>query len=752
MSAGKEVVFSVEETNKIRAGLGLKPLEVNDDKPDDGVVAPGTAKMDNDVLVAPVLPGEARRSEELRTKLSTTKEKRKLQKKLQKVKLLSDAGDEDESASSWIKKSRAKINTAKVLAALKEKELQEMDADMDEELPSYTAKDLAGIKVRHDKADIDEGSQVILTLADSSVLDAEDDVLENANLKQNSMYKKSVENKKGIKQYKAYEEDEFNDDDEKVEKKLLSKYDNFDAVTGNEIKKEDGGFLLDDDGGADLAREREQKAIRAKLKKQTQSLETETSLGTDFYTADEMTQFKKKKRRKVRKPKKKMLTADDLLPMDEEENQPTHGSRASRDKTNATNNDKDEATGGTSIAGVAKAVAALKSSKASSNGASENEGNKEPKMKLGALVVPDDDDDEDDDMDTLLDDTGVDEAEEAADAEIQATIERARKVALQRRGGVSSAQAVATAVQKIAADRATEGGGESDIVLTTMQEFVNTVGRDEAEAEKMKAEKAKKAKTAKVEQTAKKESSSSSAAAEPTTTTTTTTTPTEQTGDAMEVDTQAPGKPEEAEEDDTFQEGSGWTKVDEAKDEEDDDVEDEDDGDDWKAEATVSRSIMASVAFSQMRGFLEDTTKEVKNKKDTRSKDGSGREDRRTGDRDRDTSSSRANPLDLNGYAPTIKLEYRDDSGRLLMDQKERFRYISHKFHGKGSGKRKQEKRMNKQMESEASKKMDSGDTPFGATEIMRKRMETTGQAHVVIQGSVKDLNPKKKRRKKDEN
>jgi U4/U6.U5 tri-snRNP-associated protein 1 len=47
------------------------------------------------------------------------------------------------------------------------------------------------------------------------------------------------------------------------------------------------------------------------------------------------------------------------------------------------------------------------------------------------------------------------------------------------------------------------------------------------------------------------------------------------------------------------------------------------------------------------------------------------------------------------GYKPDIKLEYVDDSGR-MMTPKEAFRFLSHKFHGKGSGKKKTEKRQKK--------------------------------------------------------
>lgn len=52
------------------------------------------------------------------------------------------------------------------------------------------------------------------------------------------------------------------------------------------------------------------------------------------------------------------------------------------------------------------------------------------------------------------------------------------------------------------------------------------------------------------------------------------------------------------------------------------------------------------------------------------------------------------------GYRPGFKLDYVDEKGR-MMNQKEAFRYLSHKFHGKGPGKNKIDKRM-KKMEQES--------------------------------------------------
>lgn len=50
---------------------------------------------------------------------------------------------------------------------------------------------------------------------------------------------------------------------------------------------------------------------------------------------------------------------------------------------------------------------------------------------------------------------------------------------------------------------------------------------------------------------------------------------------------------------------------------------------------------------------------------------------------------------DKETFKPNVKLDYIDDNGRIL-NLKEAFRYLSHKFHGKGPGKNKIEKRLKK--------------------------------------------------------
>jgi U4/U6.U5 tri-snRNP-associated protein 1 len=83
-------------------------------------------------------------------------------------------------------------------------------------------------------------------------------------------------------------------------------------------------------------------------------------------------------------------------------------------------------------------------------------------------------------------------------------------------------------------------------------------------------------------------------------------------------------------------------------------------------------------------------------------------------------------------YKPDVKLDYIDEKGH-SMNEKEAFRYLSHRFHGKGSGKKKTEKRIRKEQESELMKKMSSGDTPLNTVSLLIEKQKTMQQAYVVL-------------------
>jgi len=163
----------------------------------------------------------------------------------------------------------------------------------------------------------------------------------------------------------------------------------------------------------------------------------------------------------------------------------------------------------------------------------------------------------------------------------------------------------------------------------------------------------------------------------------------------------------------------------------------------------------ATLALLQAKGFLDDVTEEQKEKdrkqkeiarwlmdqklKDLerereREKDGKGgrprkddrRDDRERMERDRDAIKRFEN------YQPVVDLKYTDTYGRNL-DPKEAFRLLSHKFHGKGPGKKKTEKDLKR---IEADIKREKGDEEFfqSSVQSLEQRQKALGQAGIVIQ------------------
>jgi len=63
---------------------------------------------------------------------------------------------------------------------------------------------------------------------------------------------------------------------------------------------------------------------------------------------------------------------------------------------------------------------------------------------------------------------------------------------------------------------------------------------------------------------------------------------------------------------------------------------------------------------------------------------------------------------------------------------------ISHKFHGKGPGKMKQEKRMKQYQEDLKAKQMNASDTPLASMERMREAQAQLKAPYIVLSGHVK--------------
>jgi U4/U6.U5 tri-snRNP-associated protein 1 len=83
-------------------------------------------------------------------------------------------------------------------------------------------------------------------------------------------------------------------------------------------------------------------------------------------------------------------------------------------------------------------------------------------------------------------------------------------------------------------------------------------------------------------------------------------------------------------------------------------------------------------------------------------------------------------------YKPDVRIEYHDEFGRTLTP-KEAWKALSHKFHGKGSGRMKTEKRLKRIAEEKKQEAMASGDTPLSMQQAFQRRQEQAGQAHMVL-------------------
>ena len=98
----------------------------------------------------------------------------------------------------------------------------------------------------------------------------------------------------------------------------------------------------------------------------------------------------------------------------------------------------------------------------------------------------------------------------------------------------------------------------------------------------------------------------------------------------------------------------------------------------------------------------------------------------------REQHEARDNLEAFKNYKPDVNIVYYDEYGRSLTP-KEAWKALSHKFHGKGSGKMKTEKRLKKIAEEKKQAAMTSGDTPLSMNSAFQQRQMKAGQAHFVL-------------------
>lgn len=131
--------LSIEETNKLRAKLGLKPLEVESSKPSSKVASVEAKKSGEqdlssykdewgEFLHKPAEDlKEKAKAEKLREKLKQKKEKRFLEERLARIKTLGESDEDVDDVSKWVQRSKRVVDEKKVAEQRVNKKIKHLE-------------------------------------------------------------------------------------------------------------------------------------------------------------------------------------------------------------------------------------------------------------------------------------------------------------------------------------------------------------------------------------------------------------------------------------------------------------------------------------------------------------------------------------------------------------------------------------------------------------------------------------------------
>ncbi|PLW07253.1 hypothetical protein PCANC_05340 [Puccinia coronata f. sp. avenae] len=687
MSQVKESL-SIEETNKIRISIGLKPLPT----PDADNTTP--QELDPDQLAEQNYAKhrqdeqDAVQAKKVAERVLKAKENRERLAKLSGRGLGELAPDQEDvdDLKKWVKQHKKKSSKKHdPLLAAKKKEA-ELNADEVE----YGSRDLEGLKVGHDLNDLQsnmmEEEKMVLTLKDSKILDGEDDELENVELAQHTRTKEAVELKRQGRQageYTGYDDDEFLAPGQA--QTVLAKYS--DTIDG----KQDKSFRLGKDtsleqdhasrperrDGANSSKITKQETAEI-LKKDLLSLDYSKTIGNDYLEEGDPGFKKKTKKSKSKKSKQRAPTS--TLPDEEADNKPKDAMDI--DPPNP-----------------------------------------------GQLAEPDVIDDE----------------------ELQVAMSRMRREAgkLRRKHQQAHQKEDAPAAPSDAdhemADALSqvEKGEEDDdddgrLVIDDASEFIRTISlQQERLAELRRKEEAARNKPKPV---SIEPSLEAIAESEPDS-------PIDEEVERREMERlmagdvdrlggdakKENGEVQETEEDSTTYGATG-------------------------AEQYVSGGMASTLSLLKSQGLIKpltpeerekerlykdkmawlieqrrrDALRELEKEKTKKMGDAKDQATREYENRMREAAAAKEAMEAYRHYKPDVEIKYNDEFGRELT-RKEAWKALSHKFHGKGSGKAKTEKRIKKIEEEKKLAAMASGDTPTGTNEAFRKRQEKLGSATMIL-------------------
>lgn len=221
-----EISCSIEETNRIRIALGLKPLQIDSEED----------KKNKE-------EEEKNKEEEARKQLEKEKREEEIAKRIEKSKKQRELNDSKQvkslgqilqskgphlSASEWVNKLRASKLS---------KQIEEQEKEEEKVINEYDSNELKGLLIQHDLSKY-EGDEISLTLKDSNVLDEENGetpVLINMDLMEDekAMERNEIRSKSHLPVYTGMEEEEFDPNykpGENTFKKILPQYDEEERV------------------------------------------------------------------------------------------------------------------------------------------------------------------------------------------------------------------------------------------------------------------------------------------------------------------------------------------------------------------------------------------------------------------------------------------------------------------------------------------------------------------------------------------
>ncbi|KAF9877777.1 SART-1 family protein [Colletotrichum karsti] len=309
---------TIEETNRIRVSLGMKPLPVPGQAP---VAQPDRSASDDEEAPSTLESRQAQSYDNYNKVREAEAAKRKREERAAALKKERDAaqrfaalegkglGEADEGgdvdAKAWLKAQKKRQKAIDKARKLEEEQAAAEAAAL--AAVEYSSKDLAGVKVAHELDNFLDGDEQILTLKDSTIDQNEEDgdELENLDLKAREKLQENLDLKKKKPAYDAHATDEDG------ERGILSQYD--DEIYGKQGKK----FTLNGSGAiAELGDILGQASEKSKMLKSINLDDIVQDAPTSDYLDISEIKVKKPKKKKSKSTRQKPVDEDDIFPVD----------------------------------------------------------------------------------------------------------------------------------------------------------------------------------------------------------------------------------------------------------------------------------------------------------------------------------------------------------------------------------------------------------------------------------------------------